>query len=179
MPMPFYIVGHFEFLFQLDHCTRYITSGTLLLLWYKPHALNVALGTLCIKLYCIQLVAFCCGHAEPVIVQHNNYSVLAEVRLGASPAVRSVEVQTPPASPTSSHQGPRLTPGGLLASFDKSILQVRFVFVQTQHLLHLAHPDLRFTLCSTNRVPCERKRNEASVNTHSLYRVLRLQIITF
>jgi hypothetical protein len=51
------------------------------------------------------------------------------VRLGASPGVRSVEVQTPPASPTSGHQGPRLTPGGLLASFDKSILQVRFVFV--------------------------------------------------
>lgn len=49
--------------------------------------------------------------------------------LGAPPGVRSVEVQTPPASPTSSHLGPRLTPGGLLASFDKSILQVRFVFV--------------------------------------------------
>lgn len=43
--------------------------------------------------------------------------------------MRSVEVQTPPASPTSSHQGPRLTPGGLLASFDKSILQVRFVLI--------------------------------------------------
>ncbi|XP_033609096.1 dystrophin, isoforms A/C/F/G/H isoform X6 [Cryptotermes secundus] len=51
--------------------------------------------------------------------------VQTEARLGASPGVRSVEVQTPPASPTSGHQGPRLTPGGLLASFDKSILQIR------------------------------------------------------
>jgi chromosome segregation ATPase len=51
--------------------------------------------------------------------------VHTEVRHGASPGVRSVEVQTPPASPTSSHPGPRLTPGGLLASFDKSILQIR------------------------------------------------------
>lgn len=48
----------------------------------------------------------------------------AEVRHGASPGVRSVEVQTPPASPTSSHPGPLLSPGSLLASFDKSILQV-------------------------------------------------------
>ncbi|XP_069695333.1 dystrophin, isoforms A/C/F/G/H isoform X7 [Periplaneta americana] len=50
-----------------------------------------------------------------------------EVRHGApeTRGVRSVEVQTPPASPTSVHQGPRLTPGGLLASFDKSILQIR------------------------------------------------------
>ncbi|KAJ4445851.1 hypothetical protein ANN_12536 [Periplaneta americana] len=48
-----------------------------------------------------------------------------KVRHGApeTRGVRSVEVQTPPASPTSVHQGPRLTPGGLLASFDKSILQ--------------------------------------------------------
>nr|CAD7456618.1 unnamed protein product [Timema tahoe] len=36
--------------------------------------------------------------------------------------VRSVEVQTPPSSPSSSH--PPHTPGSLLASFDKSILQV-------------------------------------------------------
>ena len=69
------------------------------------------------------------------------YLCFAEVRHGASPGVRSVEVQTPPASPTSSHPGPRITPGGLLASFDKSILQVSLsvFFILRRFILVVFH----------------------------------------